>query len=78
MKTINDIKPGRKYRCRNGLTAVIISVDEPGMRPVRARIDNPGHAVHDRYFTADGHEYADWLKRKNRGESPYDFVEEIH
>jgi hypothetical protein len=70
---MKNIKPGQVYELRNGLTAKVVSINEPGMRPVRARLDNPGRAIHDRYYTTGGREYADWRDRKY-GKSPYDFV----
>jgi hypothetical protein len=72
---IKSLQPGQKYPTRNGGSATVVSIDEPGLRPVCARVDAPGQALQLRYFTADDHEWADWRDRPaGKAASPWDFL----
>jgi len=71
---MKNIKVGQKYKLRNGATAEVIGIDDPGIRPVRATIYESGEPVYSRWFTAEGREYASVSRNQTPEESPFDFL----
>jgi hypothetical protein len=70
MNVIN-LKPGQHCLLRNGATAIVRSADEPGVRPIRAEIIEPGEPLYSRWYCRDGTENV------GEEESPYDIMEFI-